>query len=158
MRALTDKQNWIPFLIAAAVILLWMGRTRPFTTWSRMDVKPSARINPRIVLICLVLSVAIADQAAYRLKRSIDRTRPCRDPQVSEEIDVRWHVSGSRSFPSSHAANSAALATVTSLAYPPLTLPAYLLSAAVGFSRVYLGVHYRHSRQADITRKCKCYQ
>jgi fermentation-respiration switch protein FrsA (DUF1100 family) len=102
----------------------------------------SARINPRVVLVCLVLAVIVSDQASYRLKHLVPRSRPCRDEAVSGQVEARWDVSGNRSFPSSHAANSAALATVGSLAYPPITVPCVLVSVAVGFSRVYLGVHY----------------
>ena len=142
MRAVTDVRNWIPVLAIVAVVLLWMGRTRPVATVRTMPAGGSARINPRVVLVCLVLAVIVSDQAAYRLKHLVPRSRPCRDDAVSTLVEARWDVSGNRSFPSSHAANSAALATVGSLAYPPITLPCMLLAFAVGFSRVYLGVHY----------------
>jgi undecaprenyl-diphosphatase len=46
------------------------------------------------------------------------------------------------SFPSGHAATSFAAATVLSFAFPRLAPALFLLAAAVGFSRVYVGVHY----------------
>jgi membrane-associated phospholipid phosphatase len=142
MRIVTDVHNWIPVLILASIALLWMGRTRPVTVWSGKEVSRASRINPRVVLVCLVIAVALSDQISCQIKHNVSRSRPCRDEVVSEQIESRWHVSGNRSFPSSHAANSAALATVVSLAYPAVAIPACLLSLAVGFSRVYLGVHY----------------
>ena len=46
------------------------------------------------------------------------------------------------SFPSGHAATSFACATVLALAFPRLAVPLYVLAAAIGFSRIYVGVHY----------------
>jgi undecaprenyl-diphosphatase len=47
-----------------------------------------------------------------------------------------------KSFPSNHAANSAALATVFSMVYPHLRFILWGLATTVMFSRVYIGVHY----------------
>lgn len=142
MRLITDVRNWIPFLIALAVLLLWLGRIRPFPSLAERGGKKFNLLNPRIVLICIIISVAFSDQLSYQIKHHVSRSRPCRDEIVATEIETRVHVSGNRSFPSSHAANSAALATVVGLAHPPIALLAAILSFAVGFSRIYLGVHY----------------
>ncbi len=142
MRLITDVRNWFPFLIALAVLLLWLGRIRPFPALAKRGGKKFNLLNPRVVLICIIISVAFSDQLSYQIKHHVHRNRPCRDEVVATEIETRWHVSGNRSFPSSHAANSAALATVVGLAHPPIALLAAILSFAVGFSRVYLGVHY----------------
>jgi undecaprenyl-diphosphatase len=45
-------------------------------------------------------------------------------------------------MPSGHAATAAAAATVVALLHPRLRLPLAALVAAIGLSRVYLGVHY----------------
>ncbi len=45
-------------------------------------------------------------------------------------------------FPSSHASNLFAQATLFSWAYPRLTAAVFALASVVGFSRVYLGKHY----------------
>jgi undecaprenyl-diphosphatase len=47
-----------------------------------------------------------------------------------------------RSFPSAHAADTAAAAIVIGWAAPALTPVAVGIAALVGISRVYLGVHY----------------
>jgi undecaprenyl-diphosphatase len=46
------------------------------------------------------------------------------------------------SFPSGHTAASFAFAAVIGTVYPVLLLPLLILSASIGISRVYLGVHY----------------
>jgi membrane-associated phospholipid phosphatase len=46
------------------------------------------------------------------------------------------------SFPSNHAVNASALATLAVLYRPRLWLPTTLLALVVGYSRVYVGVHY----------------
>jgi undecaprenyl-diphosphatase len=51
-------------------------------------------------------------------------------------------VPDTASFPSGHAATSFAGATILAFAFPRLAPLLYVLAAAVGFSRLYLGVHY----------------
>lgn len=143
MRLITNVDNWIPFILAAVVLLIWAGRTVPVRDpaggrWRRAF----RRRNPRIVLLCLILSTAASDQASYHLKRWVARPRPCFDQEFSGMVEYRGDVHGNRSFPSAHAANSAALATTVSLAYPPMAPYAALVAFLVGYSRVYLGVHY----------------
>lgn len=48
----------------------------------------------------------------------------------------------SASFPSGHAASAAAFAVGTSIEMPELAVPLGLLAGAVGYSRIYTGVHY----------------
>jgi undecaprenyl-diphosphatase len=45
-------------------------------------------------------------------------------------------------FPSNHAVNASVLATLATLYMPRLWLPAAALAFLVGYSRVYVGVHY----------------
>jgi undecaprenyl-diphosphatase len=67
----------------------------------------------------------------YAIKRVVRRSRPAGDHLPAALIDTP----ASTSFPSSHAAMSAAAAMVL----PPIVAPAAAVMAA---SRVYLGVHY----------------
>jgi undecaprenyl-diphosphatase len=46
------------------------------------------------------------------------------------------------SFPSGHTAAAFAMATLVSFHFPILTLPVIIWALLVGFSRIYLGVHY----------------
>jgi diacylglycerol kinase family enzyme len=66
------------------------------------------------------------------------RRRPAN--RVPEER--RLPTPGSSSMPSGHAASGAAFARVVGAAYPGLRIPLNALAAAIGFSRVYTGVHY----------------
>jgi undecaprenyl-diphosphatase len=49
---------------------------------------------------------------------------------------------GSSSMPSGHTASAAAFTRVVGAAYPGLRIPLNVLAAAIGFSRVYTGVHH----------------
>lgn len=76
------------------------------------------------------------------LKVAIDRNRPGQDhPRII--FPYRENIRG-RSFPSGH--TSLAFATAASLSIQCkkwyVTLPAYAWAASVGYSRMYLGVHY----------------
>lgn len=86
-------------------------------------------------------SGAVASLLANQVgKRLLPRVRPLLE---SVPAGRRAHrTPGSHSFPSGHAASAAAFAAGASLEAPVLALPLGLTAAAVGFSRVYTGVHY----------------
>ncbi|MBN2902629.1 phosphatase PAP2 family protein [Enterococcus casseliflavus] len=97
---------------------------------SRADLAPKTAV-----------SIFIVSAAAYLIKRIVRRDRPI-DHRLVEEKD--------HSFPSAHAATSAAMYGTIALnlgqlvpsAVIPMTLLAILLSFMIGFSRVYLGIHF----------------
>jgi undecaprenyl-diphosphatase len=91
------------------------------------------------VLGLTIVAVALADVAATGLKGLFDRPRP---PLRYPNQDPLIQVPDTASFPSGHAATSFAGATVLAFAFPRVAPLFYLLATAVGFSRVYLGVHY----------------
>jgi len=67
-----------------------------------------------------------------------------RRPFVQNLKIVAVYNAGSTSFPSGHTSTSFAVATALSRAYPKwyVIAPSYLWAGAVGYSRMYLGVHY----------------
>lgn len=74
------------------------------------------------------------------LKYSFRRNRPFNtDPFI-----VPASSGGSPSFPSGHTSEAFATATSLTLAWPKwwVAVPAYTWAGAVGYSRMYLGVHY----------------
>ncbi|MBD3370787.1 alpha/beta fold hydrolase [Candidatus Fermentibacteria bacterium] len=142
MRFLTNVDNWIPFLSVLVVLLLLWGRAVPRLLPVNRRRAILMGTNSRVVLISLVLAVGASDLLANRIKYAVRRSRPCKDPRTSQLVEQRWHVHANKSFPSSHASNSAAMATVIALFYPSLGGAAYLLAFLVGLSRIYLGVHY----------------
>ena len=91
-------------------------------------------------LFVLVLgTAAIADAVSYGLREWIGRERP---PLVYPEPKPLVSLPGSGSFPSGHATIAFACATVLAWASPKLAVPAFVLAAAIAFSRVYDGVHW----------------
>jgi undecaprenyl-diphosphatase len=91
------------------------------------------------VLVMTAAAVAIADLAATGLKAVIDVERPSSRYATPKTL-VR--APQDHSFPSGHAATSFAAATILT-AFAPRLAPAWLaLALAIGFSRVYVGVHY----------------
>src|SRR5215217_661593 len=74
------------------------------------------------------------------IKRVVRRPRPSlRDVPAVRRVRVAPLTT---SFPSGHAASAAAFATGVATELPPAGVPLAALAAAVGGSRVYVGVHY----------------
>ena len=84
-------------------------------------------------------AVAIADLTATLLKTLIDVERP--STRYAEPKPL-VHAPHDHSFPSGHSATSFAAMTVLCAAVPRAAPLWVLLAVAIGFSRVYLGVHY----------------
>lgn len=91
------------------------------------------------------LLVAVALAASYCinnlfLKNIIARTRPYElFPEVQRLIGIQYDYS----FPSGHSASSFAAAFMMFKTLPKkFGIPALMLAALIGFSRLYVGVHY----------------
>ncbi len=89
-----------------------------------------------------VVSIGLASATANLVgKRLTDRRRPDRGGAgVPDERHVP--MPESTSFPSGHTASAFAFAEGVSSVLPALGLPLRLVAAAVGYSRVHVGVHY----------------
>jgi undecaprenyl-diphosphatase len=94
--------------------------------------------RPRLLVLLLAADFA-ADGLSYALRQWIGRERP---PLVYPEPKPLVHVPHSGSFPSGHASVAFACATVLAWASPPLRIAAFVLAAAIAWSRVYVGVHW----------------
>jgi membrane-associated phospholipid phosphatase len=93
-----------------------------------------------LAAILLVASIGIADLVSVRaLKPVVARPRPC---QQLRDVRAPLECGSGKSFPSSHAADSAAAATVFAWALPRFSALGIVIAAVVGFSRVYLGEHW----------------
>ncbi|NTW68427.1 MAG: phosphatase PAP2 family protein [Chlorobiaceae bacterium] len=100
-----------------------------------------------LVILLALLAVGMADFIASGiLKPLVERVRPC---FALEDVRLLVHQSRSYSFASSHAANSSAVAATTWIFFHrgerieklfTVLMIAYAL--AIGFSRIYVGVHY----------------
>ena len=90
---------------------------------------------------CATLAAALLTAwiaADYVLKPMIGRERPF----VHDQVQVIGGKPQDDSFPSGHAAGSAAAAVILSITAPDGRLAWWLLALAIGYSRVYLGLHY----------------
>jgi undecaprenyl-diphosphatase len=88
------------------------------------------------VLVALVTFAA--DAASFGIKDLVQRTRPAdAHPQIHP-----LYVVHSSSFPAGHAATAFAGATLLSYLARRAAPLFVLLAAAIGYSRVYVGVHY----------------
>jgi undecaprenyl-diphosphatase len=119
----TDARNYtLPFILAAALILL-VGRLR----------------GMRFLALATV-SVVVADAvSAHVFKQAFFRTRPC---IALEGVRQLVGCVNSPAFPSNHAVNAAALATLAILYMPRLWPLAVAPAMLVGYSRIYVGSHY----------------
>ena len=122
MQFISIKQNFIWPGILSLVIFLWLKRMRGLA-----------------LVLATALAVSISDFLGATLKELIARDRPC---HVLSHIKDIANCSNSFSFPSNHAVNSFTFATIVTLAYKNLTFLLYVSALLIGYSRIYLGVHY----------------
>ena len=88
----------------------------------------------------LILALIMADGISYRvIKHATERPRP---ELAGIPIQLRTHSHSGSSFPSNHTSNVFAAATVLSGAFPVGAPAFFAVAAAVGYSRIYVGVHY----------------
>lgn len=119
----------LPLLIAVPTGLLVYDRV---TTGSWTEKQ-----EPYVIGV----SVAVTIGLSYGMKKLIDRPRPF--VTYSDIVQKDPHV-GPYSFPSGHTGSAFALATSVSLCFPKwyVIAPAAVWAVSVGYSRMYLGVHY----------------
>ncbi|HXZ57055.1 MAG TPA: phosphatase PAP2 family protein [Gaiellaceae bacterium] len=91
------------------------------------------------LFVAVLAADAAADVISLGLRDWIDRRRP---PLVYPEPRPLVGVPHSGSFPSGHAATAFACATVIAWTAPRLAVPAFVLAAAISWSRIYVGVHW----------------
>lgn len=125
MRGISDYTQEISFLIPATVAAVGLIDNNKTTLKKGLYLAESA---------------AAATFISYGMKYSFKRSRPyMKIPGLSAAGS-----GNSPSFPSGHTSVAFASATSLYLAYPKwyVAVPAYTYAAAVGYSRMYLGVHY----------------
>lgn len=86
-------------------------------------------------------AVGLTDFFGGQLKWVFERVRPCR--ALSETVKIEPNGCGALfSFPSNHAANTAAIASFIQVLYPKSGWISWPIVALIGFARVYVGAHY----------------
>lgn len=88
----------------------------------------------------LGLSLLVSSGVSTAMKFAINRDRPF----VTYDFIEKETHGGSPSFPSGHTSAAFNTATSVSICYPKayIIIPTHLWAAAVGYSRMHLGVHY----------------
>ncbi|MFT4024472.1 MAG: phosphatase PAP2 family protein [Flavihumibacter sp.] len=99
-------------------------------------------------VLAAVVTLSITDQLSSNLiKHNIIRLRPCRDPQIADQLRffIRY-CPGSSSFTSSHACNHFGFAAfvffTTRQFLRPWSYILFIFAFLVSYSQVYVGVHY----------------
>jgi len=99
-----------------------------------------------IPLLFILISLTLSDQfTSSFMKPYFQRLRPCLDENINIFIEVVKGCGGKYGFASSHAANSMGLAVFYLMILKRKKILSYCIltwASLVGYSRVYLGVHY----------------
>lgn len=99
-----------------------------------------------IIMICATLMITMADQLANFFKHGFQRPRPCQEENLQTIMRYVVDRCGRYGYFSGHAVNSMATAVFMGLLlkHKYRYLPFILLFWAflVGYSRIYVGVHY----------------
>jgi undecaprenyl-diphosphatase len=124
MPIITNENNLaIPLLLIWFWLLLFSGK------------------RGKIAAILLLFTVILTDiVAAQVIKPFFERLRPSR--AMIDNINLLVPRGGKYGFVSNHAANTMAAATIITYFYKKWGYLAIVISIIVGFSRVYVGVHY----------------
>lgn len=131
MSFISGKITWIPlYLLILFLIIKKFGKR----FW--------------LVLMIFILTVVLSDQISVHLFKNVFlRYRPCHNELLKDIVHlVNGKCGGQYGFISSHACNTAAIATISCLIFRnyskwlyPIMISYALLNS---YSRVYLGVHY----------------
>lgn len=125
----SDKYFWLPLYF----YLLYLLINRNVKAWW-------------LCLLAVVLLITIADQVSVKLFKEVFlRYRPCHNLLLQEIVHtVSGHCGGKYGFVSSHASNVFAVAgfMIFLINKKWLTLLLLFWASLVGYSRIYLGVHY----------------
>lgn len=129
---ITGKWNAIPLY----VILL-------FLLYKKLGLKQTI-----LTVVVVALMIVCTDQLANLFKKVLFlRPRPCHDAVLSESMRlVKSHCGGRYGYFSAHAASSMALAVFLGKLLQPyfkyVAVFLILWAIFVGYSRIYIGVHY----------------
>lgn len=100
-----------------------------------------------LIVLSIALLIAVSDQTSNLFKYGFKRLRPCHDESISHLVRlVKARCGGKYSYFSAHAANSMAIAIYFGMLFKKhlkyLLTFLLLWALIVGYSRVYIGVHF----------------
>ena len=124
--------NWLLSLDTDLFMYLNSGLTHPFFDNLMSGVTEQSNWYPVLAGAWIALII---------WGGGVGRLRPC-NALDAEQCRLLVGASSAKSFPSAHAANSFAMATVASWGYRRLAPLFYVVAALVAYSRIYVGLHY----------------
>jgi membrane-associated phospholipid phosphatase len=145
MAAISNSQIWKPVFVVIVLIMVVFGG-----------------FKARACIICILLSLLVAEQFTGLLKTAFDRRRPKQVQVVRmvelqktrpmfltlfKEPEIRYSDQSDRnnsgpSFPSGHMTSNTVIAVCLTLFYRRRGALYWILTAAIGYSRIYLGAHW----------------
>ena len=145
MAAISNSQIWKPVFVVIVLIMVVFGG-----------------FKARACIICILLSLLVAEQFTGLLKTAFDRRRPKQVQVVRmvelqktrpmfltlfKEPEIRYSDQSDRnnsgpSFPSGHMTNNTVIAVCLTLFYRRRGALYWIPTAAIGYSRIYLGAHW----------------
>jgi undecaprenyl-diphosphatase len=128
MHAISGRLIWVPLYLA---ILIYLG------------IKYKRKFL--IILIFIILAATLADQSSVIVKNIFHRLRPCHEPSIIGIVHlVNGECGGVYGFVSSHATNcfDVALLSLLFIKKRWFTISIIFWAGIIGYSRIYLGVHY----------------
>ena len=145
MAAVSNSEIWKPLFVVIVLITVVFGG-----------------FKGRACIICILLSLLVAEQFTGLLKTAFDRRRP-KQVQIVRMVElqktrpmfltlfkeptIRYSDQSDRnnsgpSFPSGHMTNNTVIAVCLTLFYRRRGALYWILTAAIGYSRIYLGAHW----------------
>lgn len=131
---ITKTVTWIPLYVILILLFVFSQKNKRL-------------LKTLVFLLGVALLVAATDMVSARFfKPFFARLRPCQEPALDGLVHiVRGHCGGLYGFISSHAANLFGIATYSHIMLKDkyrYTWLLFLWAALIGYSRIYLGVHY----------------
>ena len=126
MILISNKYVWIPLYL---FLIYWLWK------FDKENFKKNLLIS--------ILTVIISDLITSSLmKPFFERLRPCNDSDLQELINIVAGCGKKFSFASSHASTTFSLASIFYLISKRKIKLMFLWSILIGYSRIYLGVHF----------------
>lgn len=128
MWIISGRLTWIPLYLAILTVL-------------------TIRLRRKMLIMILMIALAAGggDRLSVMIKNTVKRPRPCHEKVLEGQVHiVRGKCGGMYGFVSSHATNSFSVALLSLLLIRKrwFTFAMIFWALLVGYSRIYLGVHY----------------
>ena len=100
------------------------------------------------MMMFMIITIIVSDTVSSKLiKNAVQRTRPCNDTEISNDVINRIRCGGGYSFTSSHATNHGALAFFMIFLFGNMLRRSWKWilvgwAVSIGVAQIYVGVHY----------------